>query len=273
MKRFIAVLVALILLSGTAFGTVIKDDMEFKGKVDVSGGTLDVGCATTQFLISDGTDLACKTISGDITCTNAGVCGIGSDKVTSDDVLDGQLVNADVSTSAEIAVSKLANGTNAQMLISNSTLPQWKTITGMFGISNTGMATPTTSTLTATANIEATDCGTTFFIDAAGDTEYAITLPAIADVSAGCEYVFIVIDAPESADYTIVTDSLEDKIMGGTYGGDGNGGAFVTTGDTITIADGQAVLGDKVILFSDGSYYYATAFANVVAGIVLSDEN
>ena len=130
-----------------------------------------------------------------------------------------------------------------------------------------------TEVLTADPNIEATECGTTYFIDASGEAEYDITLPAIGDVSAGCKFVFIVTNAPESGNYIIKTDTLEDVIIGGTYESGAAGGAFVTTGDTITFADGSAVLGDKVIMVSNGSAFYTTAFANVVAGIVLSDEN
>jgi hypothetical protein len=49
-------------------------------------------------------------MSGDITISNAGVTAIGS----------GVIVNADINASAEIAVSKLANGTARQLLQTNA---------------------------------------------------------------------------------------------------------------------------------------------------------
>jgi hypothetical protein len=52
------------------------------------------------------------------------------------------IVNADVSVSAAIEVSKLAPGTNAQILINNSTpIPVWVSITGDVVITDTGVTT------------------------------------------------------------------------------------------------------------------------------------
>ena len=55
------------------------------------------------------------TPSGDVTWTDAGVTSIGSGKVTSAMILDGTIVNADISTTAAIDLGKIADiSTNAQ---------------------------------------------------------------------------------------------------------------------------------------------------------------
>lgn len=51
------------------------------------------------------TDVA---VTGDVTITNGGVTAIGSGKVTSANIVDGAIVNADINGSAAIAASKLA---------------------------------------------------------------------------------------------------------------------------------------------------------------------
>ena len=58
--------------------------------------------------------------------------------------LTGDVVNADISTSAAIAVSKLAAGTSAQILLNNSTpTPTWTTVSGDVSITNAGVTTVT----------------------------------------------------------------------------------------------------------------------------------
>jgi hypothetical protein len=64
-----------------------------------------------NILVGNGSNVATSVaMSGDITISNAGVTAIGS----------GVIVNADINASAEIAVSKLANGTARQLLQTNA---------------------------------------------------------------------------------------------------------------------------------------------------------
>lgn len=76
----------------------------------------------------------------------------------SDTVTYQAIANAQVSASAAIAVSKLAAGTSAQVLLNNSTpTPTWTTITGNVTLTNTGVATVTGiqgNTVTAGALVE-----------------------------------------------------------------------------------------------------------------------
>jgi hypothetical protein len=63
-----------------------------------------------------------------------------SGTVTSTMIADGTIVNADVSASAAIALSKLASGTSAQVVIANASgVPTYTTLSGDVTISDTGV--------------------------------------------------------------------------------------------------------------------------------------
>lgn len=65
-----------------------------------------------------------------------------SGTVTSAMIADGAIVNADVNSSASIALSKLASGTSAQVIVANSSgIPTYTTLSGDVTISNTGVTT------------------------------------------------------------------------------------------------------------------------------------
>ena len=82
-------------------------------------------------------DLNTLTFKGN-NIVHAGSTGL----VTSTMIADGTIVNADISTSAAIALSKLASGTSAQVVLANSTgVPTYTTISGDITISNTGVVT------------------------------------------------------------------------------------------------------------------------------------
>jgi sporulation protein YlmC with PRC-barrel domain len=70
------------------------------------------------------------TVTGDVTITNTGVTAISS----------GVIVDADVSASAAIALSKLTSGTSGQIIVANSSgVPTWVSETGDVTISDTGV--------------------------------------------------------------------------------------------------------------------------------------
>jgi hypothetical protein len=61
--------------------------------------------------------------------------------VTSTMIVDGTIVNTDINASASIALSKLASGTSAQVVIANSSgVPTYTTLSGDVTISDTGVA-------------------------------------------------------------------------------------------------------------------------------------
>jgi hypothetical protein len=125
--------------------------------------------------------------------------------------------------------------------------------------------TVTTTTLAAASTLTAAQSGTTLVLSAA--TEFATTLPAPA---AGLVYTFIVGAAPSGASYTIVTASSANIIKGQAYPASGAAGDTGTADDTITFVDGQAVAGDMVTVFSDGTSWFAKAFCAVAAGVTFT---
>ena len=120
--------------------------------------------------------------------------------------------------------------------------------------------------LTATYTVPQSENGTTYYLNSA--TEFVTTLPA---PFLGAEYEFIVKAAPSSASYTVVTASSANIIKGIAFNGEAAGvGDSGSADDTITFVDGQALAGDKVIVKSDGTSWFATAFCKVAAGITFT---
>jgi hypothetical protein len=123
-----------------------------------------------------------------------------------------------------------------------------------------------TETVAATNVISASESGSVFFLSHA--TEFVSTLPAPA---AGLHFNFIVANAPETDSYTIVTNGSSNIILGQVYTSAGADGDSETSGaDTITFVDSQAVVGDRVELFCDGTNWFAYCFCDVAAGITIT---
>jgi hypothetical protein len=120
---------------------------------------------------------------------------------------------------------------------------------------------------TATNILTASESGKVIWLNS--DTEFVTTLPALSTVSAGTRFKFIVKAAPASADYTVITgNSLENKI----YGLAVVNGASVPAADedTITFADGVAVVGDWVEVVSDGTNWYVSGQGHAAGAITLT---
>lgn len=119
--------------------------------------------------------------------------------------------------------------------------------------------------VTATNVITAAESGKVFFLNSA--TEFVSTLPAPA---AGLKFTFIVTAAPSGASYTVVTNGSANIIKGLQNSVAGDAGDSGTADDTITFVDGQAVAGDKVEVYSDGTSWFAYAISKVAAGITFT---
>lgn len=110
-------------------GVIVNADVNASAAIahsklaNATDGQLLLGTTTTGVVTA-------TTVTGDVTITGAGVTAISS----------GVIVNADVNTSAAIALSKLASGTSAQVVIANASgVPTYTTLTGDVTISNTGV--------------------------------------------------------------------------------------------------------------------------------------
>jgi hypothetical protein len=119
--------------------------------------------------------------------------------------------------------------------------------------------------LTAASTLTDADNGMVFYLNAS--TEFATTLPA---PFMGARFTFIVKAAPSGASYTVVTASSANIIKGLQNSVAGDAGDNGTADDTITFVDGQAVAGDKVELYSDGTSWFAYAISKVAAGITFT---
>lgn len=133
----------------------------------------------------------------------------------------------------------------------------------------TPLFTQKTETVAATNVIAASESGTVFFLSHA--TEFVSTLPAPA---AGLRFTFIVANAPETASYTIVTNSSANIILGQIYTVDVNSATdpdFETSGgDTITLVDAKAVVGDRVEVYCDGTNWFVYGFCSVFDAITIT---
>lgn len=119
--------------------------------------------------------------------------------------------------------------------------------------------------LTAASTLTHEDNGLVFFLNSA--TEFATTLPA---PFLGARFTFIVKTAPSGASYTVVTGSSANIIKGMQNPAAAAAGDTGTADDTISFVDGQAVAGDMVELWSDGTSWFAQAFSRVAAGITFT---
>lgn len=123
-----------------------------------------------------------------------------------------------------------------------------------------------TEVVTATNVLAASESGKVCFLNSA--TEFVSTLPAPA---AGLHFTFIVTAAPSGASYTIVTNSSSNIIKGNIVATDGTAADSETSGgDTISFVDGQAVAGDKVEVFCDGTNWFAYGQCKVATGITIT---
>ena len=115
---------------------------------------------------------------------------------------------------------------------------------------------------TATNVLTSAECGKLITLNST--TEFVTTLPA---VTAGCRFSFYVKAAPSGADYTIVTDSSSNVLLGQVLTIDVNSATdadFEATGaDTISFVSAKAVKGDRAMCESDGTNWFCTIQTSV----------
>lgn len=119
--------------------------------------------------------------------------------------------------------------------------------------------------VTATNVITAAESGSTFFLNSTAEFVSTLPLPAL-----GLRYTFIVQAAPSGASYTIVTNGSANIIVGKMTAAGATAGDTGATDDTISFVDGQAVVGDRVDVISNGTSWYAYGVASVAAGITFT---
>ena len=118
----------------TAIGTGVIVNADVNASAAIAHSKL-ASITAGQVLLGNASNVPTATaLSGDVTINSSGVTAIGS----------GVIVNADISASAEVAVSKLANGTARQLLqtAANGTDVEWASNIDLPGtLDVTGVAT------------------------------------------------------------------------------------------------------------------------------------
>lgn len=227
-----------VLSSGTNENLVV----EAKG----SGTILLNGTATGAVLVGDATTPALSVVH---TTEGTGV------SVTSAAAASG------------VAVAAISSGTDENLTLDakgSGTVTINGTATGAV-ITNKNLRTDFTEVVTATNVITAAESGSVFYLNSS--SEFVSTLPAPA---AGLHYTFVVTAAPSGASYTVTTNSSANVIVGQATNAAGAAGDTGTTDDTVSFVDGQAVVGDMIEVWSDGTKWYIHGKSAVAAGITFT---
>lgn len=96
---------------------------------------------------------------------------LAANSVTSAKIVDDTIVNADINSAAAIALSKLASGSSAQILMANATgVPTYTTVSGDVTISNSGVVT-----IAANSVALGTDTTGNYMSDVSAGTGVSIT--------------------------------------------------------------------------------------------------
>lgn len=215
-----------------------------------------VGSDATHIAISGATDLPIGVVADEATAAEEWVSLdlLGSNttrRMVASEAMATTGVSVYAAASGKIALSGTVKvGTLLQTASADGAVVEVQSCVPQ--IVSAGVAVAATRTVLASEN------GAAFFFGHA--TEFVMTLPA---PFLGARYSFICTAAPASASYTIVTNSSANIIHGvGVSSADAGGNASSTAGtaaDTITFVDGQAKVGDRVELTSDGTNWYALA--------------
>lgn len=118
--------------------------------------------------------------------------------------------------------------------------------------------------LTGATTLTAADSGKTFHLHSA--TGFATTLPAL---EAGLRFEFYVTTVPTSGNHTIITPASANTIQG-TVSQPTGGVVATEAADTITMTQGTANLGDKVVAYCDGVNWSVQAFATANGSLTIT---
>ena len=241
--------------------------------IDSAGGVdIDIagGAAGEDFAVTTDTSItlvATEAVADQFKLDAQGA--VAGNAINLETTSGGIILTADHASNGDItldAEDDIIMTTTGKLTITNTevvTISGGATITGVTTIAS-ALVTPV-EIVAATNEIEITESGTVYVLTHA--TEYATTLPTVA-TSAGVTFRFIVGAVPSGDDYTVVTDSLEDKISGSVT----IDGAAVeaTTDDTITFTRDAAAIGDWCELTSDGVLWYISGQGVAATAIVIT---
>uniref|UniRef100_UPI0040478540 hypothetical protein n=1 Tax=Algoriphagus sp. TaxID=1872435 RepID=UPI0040478540 len=179
--------------------------------------------ANGKIYLGNGSNVATEvTISGDVTINNAGVTTIGASKVVSSMIANGTIVDADISSSAAIAQSKISGLSTSLEAKANLASPTFtgtvsginKSMVGLGSVDNTSDAGKPISTATQTAlNSKAPLASPTFTgTIASGAISATGTVSATAFVGDGSRLTEL--PAPSVDAGTLTGSSLNSTVTG-----------------------------------------------------------
>ena len=127
------------------------------------------------------------------------------------------------------------------------------------------LAASATRTVTTTASITAADHNGQLLLNSA--TGFVTTLPApIAGFQ--CEVISIL--ANTSGNHTVVTNASANIIKGMQFSAAGDAGDTGVSDDTISFVANSSVAGNRVVLRSDGTSWFAYAFSTLAASMTFT---
>ena len=162
--------------------------------------------------------------TGDVTISDTGVTAISS----------GVIVNADINASAAIALSKLASGTSAQVILGNSSgVPTYTTVSGDVTISDTGV----------------TAIGSGVIVNADVNASAAIAHSKLANATAGqvllgTTTTGVITATTVSGDVTITGGGVTAIASGVVVDADINASAAITHSKLANITAGSVLMGN-----------------------------
>jgi len=123
--------------------------------------------------------------------------------------------------------------------------------------------------LTAASTLDALDSGKVFMLNLAGG--FTTTLPLPQSVGSGWSASFLVSTAPTTS-YILSTGTTSIYAVGvSSQDAAGDAQSSAGTADTnINFVGSQALVGDRVDIFTDGVAYYATFICDEIADITLT---
>lgn len=188
---------------------------------------------------------------------------LADSSVTSLKILNDTILNADINTNAGIALSKLASGTSAQVIVANASgVPTYATLSGDVTISNTGVATIAANSVAlgtdTTGNYVATITGGTGVTSSAATTGEGTTHSLSIGQAVGTTDSVTFAGATLDAIRVGITAAGEIDTSSGNLTIDSAGGT-TTIDDNVTITGNLTVNGSSIVSQNTSQGYTTTA--------------
>lgn len=249
----------------------------------------DQSSDTLTFVNGTGITITTNDTADSVTITNSGVTSVNgsagsitgvvttsdSGTVTSAMIADSTIVNGDISASAAIALSKLASGTSAQIIVANSSgVPTYATVTGDITIDNTGNVSIAANSVAlgtdTTGNYVATIAGTTnqVSVSGSGSETAAVTLSLPQDIHTGASPTFAAVNVSDGTNN--VNEDFDSSTLSGAPSATSvksvSATTYRSTKYVVQVVEGTNFMVTEILAIHDGSTVSFTEYGTVVVG-------